>query len=605
MRTRIFTALSLLILASMVLSSCAAPTAAPAAQPQTVIQTQIVEKPVVQTQVVEVTTAAPVVETLPREETLYTGGKQWGPVSTYNPFQTGGYAMGTIGLVYETLFIYDPLTDKFTPWLADSGSWTDATTYTLKLRPGLTWSDGKPLTADDVKFTYDLGNPKGKGTTLNFSTVWAWLTSVDKVDDTTVKFTFTNPNYQEWGYWLYNTPIVPASIWSTKDLKDAATGANENPVGSGPYMFKSVDPTKLVYARNDNWWGTKAMGLSMAPKYIVDLVNTSNENALGLTLQGQEDLNNNYLPSISNLLNGGYAIHTYKSEAPYHLPANTAVLDINLQKKPMDDVKFRQAMAYAINVDDIVSRDYGNMVEKADPTGLLPVWSKYVDQAMVKKLGWTFDTKKAQQILDAAGYKKGADGMYQNKDGSPIELKIIVPNGWSDWMTSIQIISKSMKEAGINVTPDYPDYNAYMDQRLNGKFDLAIDNNDQISNTPWSYYNFVFYSDLANVATTNIGNYGRYDNKTAFDLVAQLDKTPIDDLATMQKICSQLQEISMTDLPVIPLWYNGAWAQFNSTYWTGWPSADKGPQYFPVTWNGYWNMTSILMLANLKPAPKP
>jgi len=56
---------------------------------------------------------------------------------------------------------------------------------------------------------------------------------------------------------------------------------------------------------------------------------------------------------------------------------------------------------------------------------------------------------------------------------------------------------------------------------------------------------------------------------------------------------------------MIPLWYNGAWAQFSTANWTNWPgSADNQNHYFPVTWNGYWNMTSILMLTQLKPATK-
>ena len=136
--------------------------------------------------------------------------------------------------------------------------------------------------------------------------------------------------------------------------------------------------------------------LKVAPKYIVDLVNTSNENSLGLVLQGQEDLNNNYLPSVSSLLGGGYALHTYYPAAPYHLAANTAWLDVNLQKKPMDDVEFRKALAYSINVADIVSRDYGDMVQAANPTGLLPIWDKYVDQDVVDKLGISYDLAKAK-----------------------------------------------------------------------------------------------------------------------------------------------------------------------------------------------------------------
>jgi len=579
--------ITILLALSLLIAACApaaAPTAAPAAP--------AAAAPAAATE-------APTAVTFARNETLYTGGKQWGPVSNWNPLMTGNYATGTIGLVYETLFLYDPLTDKFTPWLAASGKWTDATTYELKVRQGVTWSDGKPLTADDIKFTFELGQK----TVLNFSSLWDWLGSITKVDDYTLDFKFKSALYQEWDNYLYNVPMLPQHLWASKDLKDVATGANDKPVGTGAYLYFAYDQAKMVWARNDNWWAIKALNLKVAPKYIVDLVNTSNENSLGLVLQGQEDLNNNYLPGISNLLAGGYALHTYYPAAPYHLAANTAWLDVNLQKKPMDDVEFRKALASSINVADIVSRDYGNMVQAANPTGLLPIWDKYVDQAVVKKLGISFDIDKAKSILKAAGYKDvNGDGFVENKDGSLIALKIIVPNGWSDWMAAIQIISNSTKAAGINVIPDYPDFNGYLDARLKGTFDLAIDNQVQVSNTPWSYYHFIFYDKLADIATTQGGNYGRYNNQTAFDLVTQLDKLATNDLAGMKAVISKIQTIQLTDLPIIPLWYNGMWAQMSSVNWTNWPSsADKDNHYLPVTWNGYWNMTSILMLTQLKP----
>ena len=534
----------------------------------------------------------------PRNETLYTGGKQWGPVSNWNPFMTGNQAMGTIGLCYETLFLYDPLTDQFIPWLATSGQWIDTKTYELKLRQGVAWSDGVPLTADDVKFTFELG----KTAALNITSLWDWLASIEKVDTYTLRFHFTAALYQEWANNLYNIAIVPQHIWASRNATTVSTGANENPIGSGPYLFFAVDQVKMVWVRNDNWWAKAALGKSVAPKYIVDLVNTSNENSLGLVLQGQEDLNNNYLPGISTLLLGGYALHTYFPGAPYHLAANTAWLDINLQKKPMGDVNFRKALAYAINVADIVSRDYGNMVQAANATGLLPTWDKYVDQAVINSLGTSYDPVKAKQTLTAAGYKDvNGDGFVEAPDGSKIALKIIVPNGWSDWMAAIQIISNNAQAVGINVQPNYPDFNGYLDARLNGTFDLAIDNQQQISNTPWSYYHFIFYDKLADIPSTQGGNYGRYNNPTAFALVSQLDKVPTSDLAGMKAVISQIQTIQLTDLPIIPLWYNGMWAQMSTAYWTGWPSsADGDAHYLPVTWNGYWNMTSILMLCNLK-----
>jgi len=578
--------LSIAVGLSLVLAACAP--AAPAQPPEAPEATQAAaEEP------------AAVVE-FPREETLYTGGKQWGPVSNWNPFMTGNYATGTLGLVYETLFLYDPLTDEFIPWLAESGEWTDPQTYVVKMRDGLTWSDGEPLTADDVLFTFELG----KTATLNFSVVWDWLSSIEKTDESTLQFNFTEALYQEWDNLLFNTPIVPKHIWSSRDAETVSTGANEEPVGSGAYMYQTYDQTKQVWVRNDNWWAIEALGYDMAPKYIVDLVNTSNENSLGLVLQGREDLNNNYLPGISNLIKGGYALKTYFPEPPYHLAANTAWLDINLQKKPLDDVNFRRALAYAINVDDIVTRDYGDMVAKANPTGLLPIWDKYIDEAVTAELGTSYDPEMANSILADAGYTDAdGDGMVENLDGTPIELKIIVPNGWSDWMAAIQIISNSAQAVGINVVPDYPDFGGYLDARLNGTFDLAIDNQEQVSNSPWSYYDFIFYAELDDIATTQGGNYGRYSNPEAFDLVDQLDKVPTDDLEGMRAITSQLQRIQLTDLPIIPLWYNGAWAQFSTSNWTNWPgSADDQNHYFPVTWNGYWNMTSILMLEDLESA---
>ena len=122
--------------------------------------------------------AQPIPTTYPRNETLYTSGTMWGPPGDFNPIKNWDYTTGTLGLLYEPLFMYNPLTDKFIPWLAKSGSWTGAKEYTLKLRDGITWSDGKPLTADDVVYTVNLG----KLSSVPYSTLWNFLASATKVD---------------------------------------------------------------------------------------------------------------------------------------------------------------------------------------------------------------------------------------------------------------------------------------------------------------------------------------------------------------------------------------------------------------------------------------
>ena len=105
----------------------------------------------------------------------------------------------------------------------------------------------------------------------------------------------------------------------------------------------------------------------------------------------------------------------------------------------------------------ILDKAYQGLVTKASPTGLLPIWDKWIDKNVVNKYGFSYNVAKAKETLAAAGYKDtNGDGYVENKDGSTIDLKLVVPNGWSDWMTAIQVIADSAKEVGIKITPAFP-----------------------------------------------------------------------------------------------------------------------------------------------------
>lgn len=570
-----------------------------------VIETVVVEKEVVVEKTVEVvvTAEAPAgsaeaaTETsYARNETLYVGGAAWGPASTWNPFQPGSLAntTGTIGLVYEFLYSYDPLTGEMTPWLAESSKWTDDSTFDVVLREGLAWSDGKPLTAADVKFTFELGQ---KYAALWFSPMWRYLESVTAVDDTHIQFKFgVDPLYQEFSNNLYNIPIVPEHLWSGKTEEEVSVGANEKPVGSGAYLYETNSEDRNVWLRNENWWGKDIFGMP-APKRIVDIRFASNNVALGAVIKGDLDLSNHFLPGIATLSQKGY-VQTYYPEAPYMLSANTAVLFLNTTKPPMDDPAFRKALAYSINVDDIVNIAYASLVKAASPVGLLPDLEKYADQDVIKELGWTYDPAKSAEILEAAGYKKGADGFYTMPDGTPIELEVTCPSGWTDWMEAIKVIATSAQAAGINVKDATPDYGAWNTAIQSGTFDMTLNNWAAMSNTPWTLYNLLFRHPIQE--QMQAGNFGRYDDQEMFDLVDGLAKIPTSDEAGMQAACAAIQEKMLTDVPMIPLWYNGLWAQYSNSTWTNWPS-EVGPNTLPTTWSGYWQLGGLQTLINLKP----
>ncbi|MGA2111070.1 MAG: ABC transporter substrate-binding protein [Anaerolineales bacterium] len=595
--------LSVVIALSMVLCACA-PAATPTAAPATMAPaaTMPPAATVAPATAAPAATAGPntsVPSNLPRNQTIFISGAAWGPASSWNPF-SGVLAntTGTVGLVYETLFGFDPLSGNMIPWLAESGTWTNPTTYDVTLRTGLTWSDGQPLTADDVVYTFDLGKTNSA---LWIAPLWTQqgLTGVAAIDPTHVEFTFTNPIYQEWNWNLYNVPIVPQHLWQNRTADDIANGTNVNPVGSGAYLYLATGQDRNVWVRNDKWWGLSVFG-TPAPKYIVDIRTSSNNVALGMVLQGNLDLSNNFLPGVGSLVDNGY-VGTYFPKAPYMLAANTAYLVMNLSMKPLDDPAFRKALAYAIDVPSIIRIAYAGLVNASTPGGLLPALSQYDDTAVQASLGYHFDTAKAKQMLAAAGYKTGSDGFVTNKDGSPIKLQVTCPNGWTDWMAAINVIASSAQAAGINVTAATPDQGAWQTAMYSGTFQLSLNNNTPLTNTPWTTYNYLFWHPI--VAQMTQGNFERYNNQAVFDAVDALGRVQTTDTAGMKAAVSKIQTIMLTDMPVIPLWYNGAWAQWpigSTAVWTGFPTSTSAHPSYPLTWSDYWQTGGLETLINLK-----
>lgn len=528
-----------------------------------------------------------------RSETLVYGGGLWSAPNNWNPLHWDAVT-GTIGLVYETLFHFSPVTTEFKPWLAESGEWTSDTVYELKLRSGIQWTDGQPLTADDVKFTYTIAREND----LPYSPIWRWLEDIEVSSPTEVKFIFNNPSYHEWQIELYSRPILPEHIWSEVPGEDLLVIANRNPMGSGAYLAAETGPDRMVWDRNDDWWGREIFG-TPAPKHLVNLVVNENNIALGMLMQRQLDLSNYFIPGVP-AVKGPHGLTTWFEGPPYMLPSNTAILFLNSSKAPLDDVRLRQAMAYAIDPAVIVSRVFEEQVTVSNPTGLFGGWEEFLSDEVVEEYGFHYDRQQAEEMLDAAGYvDANGDGWRQTPSGEDMQFDIIVPSGWTDWMESIRIIAQHLRAVGINANPAFPDYSVYFDRLQDGTFDMAIGNDgSNVSATPYSYWNWIANHDIDREVITE-GNWGRYRDQELFDLIAEFNRVQPDTDEALQ-IAADIQRILLEAMPSIPLWQNGLWAQSTSQYWTNWPTEDN-PIGYPCTWGGMWEFGGMEMLINLEP----
>jgi peptide/nickel transport system substrate-binding protein len=518
------------------------------------------------------------------------------PPATWNPFNTGNYDTGAQGLIYEPLYLYDPIKGTYDPWLAtgdlESGWNSSQTVYTIHVRSGVTWSNGTPLTGADVAFSImtavkDPTDPYN----ANVATVKDATASGNTV---TVTFNGT-PGYTEWTDYLWKAPVVPQAIWSKVSSSQIATWPDTSPVGTGPMTLDTYNTTEAAYQTRSNWWATSALGLSFHFKYLVDVVNGSNDEELGQLTAGNLDWSNNFLPGINQLMeavggNSGYTLKTYYPSQPYMLSGNTVWLEPNDAVAPMNNVNFRKALAYALDPTTIAQTVYGGIAKASNPTGLLPNLSSYVNQSVVSADAPTYNPTKAKTLLAQSGYH-----------GQAITLQ--VPDGWSDWMDATTVIKTELDAIGINLQLIYPQANARTSNVTDGNFDLQLDNNASLDSTPWSYYQRVYQLPIEKQQTAEM-NWERYSSSSDWNLVQEAAKVPLTDTSKLSNIYTQLETDFFSQEPVIPLWYNGVWFQGNTQYWSDYPSSSGGDQNIPAMWRGYLGaMTTVYALASLKPTP--
>ncbi|MDN5763179.1 MAG: ABC transporter substrate-binding protein, partial [Microlunatus sp.] len=523
-------------------------------------------------------------------ETLFVAGIQLEPPTNYNPFGASPAwptAAGHSQLIYETLVRFNLLDGTLSPGLAKQLRQSDDLTIELPLQDGTRWSDGSELTAEDVVFTFKLG----ERTTLSFSTIWSYVDTIEATDARTVTIKLKSSPYNP-GYvknLLSSTLIVPKAIWSKIPPGKITAETNLQPIGSGPFTLDKGEQTQVNLARDDAYWGKNAFGTPAMTTINHPILNKDTQAALKLQ-SGQIDASQQFIPRIWTMWeDNGAPVGTWLREKPYYLPGNLPVLIFNLSKSGLDNLKLRRAIAYGINYPDIATTAMSDYSEPANASLIVPTGyeSKFYDADAVESEGWTYDPDQAVKILEGElKARMGSDGIYQLPDGAKLGgWKLITPAGWTEWNTACEIVAKSAKDIGIGIRTEFPQASTMIRSVQNGSFDICLSSYSGVSPaSPWIRFRDALDDrGLAREGSRANWNYGRFENSEVPALLDAAAAAKSDGKA--KTAYAALDKIFREDIPCIPLMYQPLeFYEFNQSNWENFPT--EANPYAPPMWQG-------------------
>lgn len=537
-----------------------------------------------------------------RQSTLYVVGGIWGAPTNFNPLNQNDLTSGIQGLVYDKLFKFNPLDGKLDPWIAESGKW-DGKVFKVKIRKGVTFSDGVKCTAKDVKFTYELGK---KYDEVYYSNLWKdSLDKIELIDDYTLNFVFSNPAYQEWPNSLWSIDIVPEHILASLPKDELLQGANINAVGTGAYLIGAYNDQKFELIKNKKWWAIEEMGWDPKPEKIVQLILPDNSVTISMLKKGDLDISGNFIPGYPKIMKqpGYEMLKSFYASEPYFLQQSVAELIFNTEKAPFDNKDLRRAIAFSINTQGIVDLAYDGQVASANNLGFLDIksWMQYYPEDVVKEFGFSYSIETAKKILEDGGFKDiNGDGFVETPSKKPLIVRVSVPKGWTDWEAAARVVINDMNKVGIHATEDFYDENRYQDALGSGDFDVAVsDNYTYASVTPYTLLNNVYFREVKKGESADNGNYSRYNNPKGRELLSQLNSTPLSDVATGKKLVSEMATMVLQEMPVVPLWVNGLWNQYSDAVWTGWPD-ENDPYARIAVYSGQWELGTLYALTKIR-----
>lgn len=493
-------------------------------------------------------------------------------LADFNPFQvaTEQATFGT-DMLYLPLEAYNPLNDQYTPYLASGFKIVSASEVDFSLRPGVKWSNGRPVTAADVLFTFGLLK---KYPALDTTGVWQTLGSVSASGSTLV-FKTKTPDSQIASD-VAQVPIVPKSTWSS--VSDPETYANANPtVVDGPYEISQFSSIKLTFKKNPRYFDASQMG--QAPDTVVGLPQEPGADQVLDLEKGVYDWN-----ETNDADRGGFD-KDWVAKDPRHnkywIPAAGLVtLYLNLAKAPFNNQAFRQALDYGISRKGASLRANINGYETpATQTGLLPTQASLIPASLPNGGSVSYDPAKARHLLVTHGFHYSG-GKLIGKNGQPVTLTLQTVEGFVDWLGDAQEIVSDLAKLGITVTISQVEFASAAANVFSGEYDLAIYFGG-LSNTPYQNDQSLLSSYLtAPVGKPAAGDYERLSSPSINTLLTNIASST--STAKQNAALSAIASYVYNVVPVIELTIQPGWFEYTTKHFTGWPTASD-PYADPVS----------------------
>ena len=561
----------------------------------------------------------------PRNETLYFAGQQWGTINDWNPMSANSNNAMAIAqsdisrvLIYETLFMYNMIDGSMHGLLATDYEWNeDQTELTVHMNPDAKWNDGTALTAEDVAYTFDTHVKYSSATGVDYAN---YIDSVEAVDEGTVVFhakcddagVSINPlkvlEYLPKVYVMQKAYLQTVEERNGSDAEAMKLDKMEDLVTSGPYKPYYDDDQKVVFIRDDNYWGQaeSMWGKLPVPKYIAHTIYADNNAGQVALAAGEVDVCQQFITDVQKLWEEQeLPIMTYMDEAPYGLCATMPTLWFNLTKPGLDQVEVRKAIAMAIDYDQIIASAMSNQsptFAQVPRSIMNPTEGeqKLIDKDALADLQFNGkDIAGANALLDEAGIVDTDGDGIRDIDGVNLSYKAECPTGWTDWNASLEIVAAAGKEIGIDISTYFPDTNTFYNDLTTFNFDIAMNgtNGASVSN-PWGRAMQLLSSSYNDLEINWSGNWGHYENARADELLALIPHET--DEAVLKEYYTELSQIYLTDVPSVSLMYRPQlFYAVNETVWTNYP--EEGDDIPPTDCTDGYGVAALYELQLVNP----